>query len=59
LTVLTGSECERSDKSRKRFSIKFFAHLIPLAKTRQSSTLMIGFRESTIRRAAFDYPAQR
>jgi hypothetical protein len=29
LTVLTGSKCERSDKIRKRFSIKFLAHLIP------------------------------
>jgi predicted RNase H-like nuclease len=29
LSVLSGSECERSDKIRKRFSIKFLAHLIP------------------------------
>ena len=37
----------------KCFSIKFFAHLIPLAKTRQSSTLMIGFRESNIQACCF------
>ena len=35
-SLLTVSECERSDKTRKRFSTKFLAHLIPPPETRLS-----------------------